>query len=219
MSIAFFDFDRTLLSVNSAALWLRREFSRGHISFWQAAWAGFWVTRYHLGLAELENVVGKAVSTLKGTPSLPFRKRAEQFYNEELKSLYRPKAREVVEKHRESGDRLVLLTASHEYIAQMVVDELRLDDYICNRLEVDEQGVHTGKTVGGVCFGLGKLRHAEKFVGTAGKTLGDCSFYTDSFSDRSVLAQVGKPVAVNPDVRLRRLAQRQGWDIVDWGEP
>lgn len=219
VSIAFFDFDRTLLAVNSAALWLRREFSLGNISFRQVAWASWWIARYHVGWAELEKVVSKAVETLRGTPAKPLQERSQKFYNDELRRLYRPMARQVVERHRHAGDQLVLLTDSHEYLAQQVVDEFSFDAYLCNRLEVDGEGLHTGKTVGGVCFGQGKLRHAQTYVSSCGKMLRDCSFYTDSYSDRSVLAEVGKPVAVNPDGRLRRLAQRQGWEIADWGEP
>jgi len=49
--------------------------------------------------------------------------------------------------------------------------------------------------------------------------LSDCAFYTDSFSDVPVLEAVGQPVAVNPDPRLRRRANKRGWRIVDWGTP
>jgi phosphoserine phosphatase len=33
----------------------------------------------------------------------------------------------------------------------------------------------------------------------------------------TLLEQVGRPVAVNPDPRLRRVARRRKWAIVDWG--
>jgi phosphoserine phosphatase len=38
-------------------------------------------------------------------------------------------------------------------------------------------------------------------------------FYTDSHTDLALLEHVGYPVAVNPDIRLRRLAQRRGWPV------
>jgi phosphoserine phosphatase len=44
--------------------------------------------------------------------------------------------------------------------------------------------------------------------------LSDSYFYTDSLSDLPLLNLVGQPVAVNPDLRLKRLAQRRGWPIV-----
>ena len=46
-------------------------------------------------------------------------------------------------------------------------------------------------------------------------SLGDCSFYTDSYSDLAALEAVGEPVVVAPDVRLRRAARQRvvpgGW--------
>ena len=45
------------------------------------------------------------------------------------------------------------------------------------------------------------------------------SFYTDSYNDRPMLERVGQPIAVNPDVRLQRLARQKGWPIEIWDAP
>ncbi|MGB9880172.1 MAG: HAD family hydrolase, partial [Anaerolineae bacterium] len=36
---------------------------------------------------------------------------------------------------------------------------------------------------------------------------------TDSHSDLPLLELVGHPVAVNPDPRLKRVAQKRGWPV------
>jgi phosphoserine phosphatase len=41
-------------------------------------------------------------------------------------------------------------------------------------------------------------------------------FYTDSITDLPLLEAVGRPVAVNPDARLRRVARSRGWAIEQW---
>ena len=41
-------------------------------------------------------------------------------------------------------------------------------------------------------------------------------FYTDSYNDLPMLERVGRPVAVNPDMRLGRHARRRGWAIESW---
>ena len=133
--------------------------------------------------------------------------------------LYRPGALRAVEEHRGTGDRLVLLTSSSGYLSELVSRDLRLDAILCNRFEVDAQGLHTGRPLGDVCFGLGKLTHAERYAREAGVALSQCAFYTDSYSDLPVLEVVGRPVAVHPDHRLRREAVRRGWPVVDWGVP
>jgi hypothetical protein len=44
--------------------------------------------------------------------------------------------------------------------------------------------------------------------------LGQCYAYSDSASDLPMLEAVGHPVAVNPDAKLERIAQHNGWPIV-----
>lgn len=217
--IAFFDFDRTLIASNSGALWLRREFQLGHITPLQAARAGTWLMRYQLGFAALEDAIERAIASLEGSKEQDLRERTVRFYETQVRPLYRPGARKALEDHRRAGDRLVLLTSSSLYLSELVARDLRLDAVLCNRFEVDERGLHTGRTMGVLCFGKGKLLHAEEFARGQGMQLTDSAFYTDSFADLPVLEVVGRPVAVNPDRRLRKLARRRGWELVDWGKP
>lgn len=219
MAIAFFDFDKTLISSNSGALWLRSEIKLGHITPLQAVRAATWLMRYQLGFAALDDAMLRAIATLAGSGERDLRERTEAFYESKVRALYRPGARQKVEDHRRSGDELVLLTSSSLYMSELVARELRLDAVLCNTFEVDESGRHTGRTVGTLCFGTGKLLHAERFASARGVRLSDCAFYTDSFADLPVLEAVGKPVAVNPDRRLRWIAKRRGWELVDWGRP
>ncbi len=219
MTIAFFDLDKTLLAMNSGQLWLRRELELGHITRLQAARAALWIARYHLGFSRLDEAVTRAIATLEGTSAAPLRARTEQFFEREVRGQYRPGALEALARHRSEGHALVLLTSSSNYLSERVADELGLDGILCNTLEVDGGGNHTGRSVGALCFGEGKLVHALEYSRKAGVGLERCFFYTDSYSDLPVLERVGQPVAVNPDVRLRRLASLRGWRIVDWGRP
>jgi len=216
--IAFFDLDKTILSVNSGVLWVRREVALGHLSKRQALRAMAWLARYHFGFASAEAMVEEAVSHVVGTSSASFKERTERFFHEEVRHTYRPGARQAIEQHRREGRRLVMLTSSSHYLAELVANELRFDGVLCNRLEVNGDGTHTGKVVGGVCFGPGKLPHAQAEADRVGVPLRDSTFYTDSYSDLSVLEAVSEPVAVNPDPRLRRHAHKRGWLIVDWGD-
>lgn len=219
VAIAFFDLDRTLLATNSGRVWLRRELKLGHISRWQAAQAAFWLVRYALGFSKLEPAVKRAIGTLAGLEERGLRERSREFYESAVRASFRPGGLSALEQHRAAGDRLVLLTASSLYIAELVADQLKLDAVLCNRLEVGFDGRYTGKPLGEICFGSGKLEHAAAFAKGAGSSLAESTFYTDSYSDLPVLAAVGRPVAVNPDARLRREARRRGWPVVDWGQP
>ena len=219
MSIAFFDLDKTLLAVNSASLWVRQELALGHITRWQALRASTHLMRYHLGFVSMREALLRAIEFLEGSTEQHLRERTTGFYEAHVRSQYRPGALRALEEHRAAGERLVLLTSSSGYMSELVARDLRLDAVLCNRFEVDAEGLHTGRPLGEVCFGEGKRLHAEAYAAQAGVALSACTFYTDSYSDLPVMKVVGRPVAVHPDRRLRREALRQGWPVVDWGVP
>jgi HAD superfamily hydrolase (TIGR01490 family) len=218
-AIAFFDFDETLIAGNSGNLWIRRELRAGHINRVQFLRAAAWMARYKLGWASMDDALRTAIGSLRGQSEQELRARTQAFYEEELRTLYRSGARPAVERHRQQGDAVALLTASSLYLSELVARELELDAVLCNRFELDETGVHTGRPVGRLCFGAGKIGYAEAYAAERGVSLTDCTFYTDSYSDLPVLDRVGHPVVVNPDRRLRREAERRGWPIQWWGGP
>ena len=41
------------------------------------------------------------------------------------------------------------------------------------------------------------------------------TFYSDSINDFPLLAEVSKPIAVNPDNKLREECERRAWKIID----
>jgi HAD superfamily hydrolase (TIGR01490 family) len=218
VAIAFFDLDLTLLAANSGKLWVRRELALGQLSKRTALQAALWLAQYQLGLGGLA-LVSRAISTTEGMIEAELMARTHSFYEGQVRKLFRPGAIEALSSHRASGDRVVLLTASSHFLAEKVSAELKLDATLCNRMEVDRRGLLTGRTVGPICYGEGKLVHAQQEADAQAVRLRDCAFYTDSFSDLPVLEAVGVPVAVNPDPRLRRRASKRGWRIVDWGTP
>jgi len=218
VSIAFFDFDETLIVGNSGRLWIRRELRSGHINRFQALRAASWMVRYRLGFASMQEALSTAIRSLEGTPEQALRQRTRDFYEEEVRQLYRSGARTAVNHHRARGEACVLLTASSLYLSELVSAELALDGVLCTRFQVRD-GVHTGQAEGEVCFGAGKLRYAEEYAQRRGVSLAACTFYTDSYSDLPVLERVGQPVVVNPDRRLRRVAKSRGWRVVEWGGP
>ncbi|NOY25526.1 MAG: HAD family hydrolase [Oligoflexia bacterium] len=214
--LAFFDLDRTVLSVNSASGWIRRELRLGFMSRRQALMGAWWIGKYQLGMAQMEDAIADAVRTLKGEDESVLRARTLDFWRDDLVDRVRPGARAALAEHKQAGDRCVLLTSSSTYLSEIACQELGLDDALCNRFVVVD-GRFTGDVQRPLCFGPGKVHYAESLARKHGIDLGDCTFYTDSFSDLPVLLAVGHPVVVAPDLRLRRHARRRGWRVADWG--
>jgi len=49
-----------------------------------------------------------------------------------------------------------------------------------------------------------------------GLDLAECTAYSDSHTDLPFLEAVGRPVAVNPDRELRRVARERGWPVLEF---
>lgn len=216
-SIAFFDMDKTILSVNSATIWVRYELRNGNLRRRDFLEATGWLLRYRLGAADHEFPMRKSIATLAGTKESDIKKRCEHFFQTQLRQTYRPGALEAIKMHRQRGDHLVLLTSSTNYIADFIKHDLLLDANLCTRLQIDEKGLFTGIPIEPLSFGKGKLQLAHAHAKKHNIELNKCTFYSDSFADMPVFKAVGFPIAVNPDIRLRYQAKRFGWPIQNWG--
>lgn len=214
-AIAFFDLDRTLIGINSATRWIRREVRLGYLGWRQAARGAGYIALYQAGFSRMDNVLRDAVRTLDGDLEADLLQRSRDFWEEEVVGHIRPGARRAVEAHRSAGDRLALLTTSSCYLGDAAAEALGLEAVLSNRFEVVD-GRFTGQPIEPLCFGDGKRVLAERLAAEHGVSLDDCSFYTDSYSDLPALEAVGRPVVVHPDPRLLRVARKRGWPIEDW---
>ena len=145
--------------------------------------------------------------------------RTTRFFEEQIRGRYRPGALAALETHRAAGEPVVLLTSSSPYLSGLVTRDLALDGFLSNRYGVDTAGRLDGSAGEPLCYGQGKVSLAAEDAASRGFGLRQCTFYSDSWSDRPMLEAAGRPVAVNPDPRLRRHAARRGWETVDWGSP
>jgi hypothetical protein len=68
---AFFDVDRTIVSVNTGRLFLRDLRRRGEISFFRALRALIWMAKYHLSLIDLQWVATRLAGEMEGLSTSP----------------------------------------------------------------------------------------------------------------------------------------------------
>jgi HAD superfamily hydrolase (TIGR01490 family) len=212
---AFFDLDGTLLIVNSADLWVRRERRLGRITGWQLARAALWLVGYRVGMLDMETALRAALGTLRGVEESFIRSETHGWWRDEVRAHIAPGGRAVIDEHRRRGDLLVLLTSSSRYASEMAREEFGLDEVLCQGYEVKE-GRFTGEPLRPLCYGPGKVEVAEAFASERGIDLAQSAFYSDSSTDVPMLARVGRPFAVHPDPRLKMVARSRGWPMLDW---
>jgi HAD superfamily hydrolase (TIGR01490 family) len=150
-----------------------------------------------------------------GMPAQPLRDWHRSTFPQNLQRRVFPAAQDCIRNHQRQGHRIVLVTGGLELVVQPLAEFLHADELFATRL-VECDGAFTGTTDGPPIAGARKAELARAYAGRHGIDMGLSFAYGNDHGDADLLECVGRPVAVNPDGRLRRLAQRRGWPSVDW---
>ncbi|WP_433931286.1 HAD family hydrolase [Sorangium cellulosum] len=139
---------------------------------------------------------------------------AEEAFAKVLKPAIYGKARDLVKCSLDKGHDVVLISGALDFLMQILAEHLGATGIIANRLEVKD-GFATGKLLRPVVAGPEKARLIREHAHAHGHNLDECFAYSDSYSDVPMLSVVGYPAAVNPDRKLKLLAQAYHWPILD----
>ncbi len=214
MAVALFDMDRTLVQKNTAQLFTRYRRDLGEVGLAYSARVAWWILLYTAGIADVDSISRRALREFRGVSEEEYRRHCRAWFPQYARPLVQGEA--VVEQHRAAGDLICIVTGAARYPAEPLLQHLRLQHLVCSELGVDEAGRFNGDIVEPLCFGEGKVERTRRFLKEQGFGFADCTCYTDSVTDAPLLELVGRPVAVNPDPRLRRLARARGWEIQAW---
>jgi HAD superfamily hydrolase (TIGR01490 family) len=132
--------------------------------------------------------------------------------------------------HARAGHRIVFVTGSVDLFVEPLARllEARLPagprgEPALIRVEALRLAVASDRFTGGLAeppLALEeKARRARAVAAEEGLDLAASHAYGDSIADLPLLDAVGRPAAVNPDRRLRRLARRRGWPVLDLPPP
>lgn len=139
---------------------------------------------------------------------------AEELFEDVLKPAIYPRAQDLLDQTRRAGLRTVIVTGSLDFTVRPLARYLGVDDFIANTLEF-EGGYATGQLGKPFVAGATKAQILRDYALTHGLDLGTSFAYSDSYSDYPMLAVVGHPTAVNPDLRLRSVARSYDWPVID----
>lgn len=144
----------------------------------------------------------------------------ESFADKQLATNILPGARESIAADRSAGRRLVMATASYRLYAAAIATRLGFRDVIATDTQLDTKGRIIARIEGRNCYGDVKLEMIQTWLEREGLTREavHIRFYSDHVSDSVVHHWSDEPVATNAHDRLIRLAQAEGWEILDWSK-
>jgi HAD superfamily hydrolase (TIGR01490 family) len=213
---ALFDMDRTLVRRDTATLYVRYQRDIGEVGRVDTLRVAWWLLQYTFGVIDAERVAVKALSSYRGKQEAWMVQRCDAWFVDYVLPHVTERGREAVRRHQEAGDIVAIVTGATRYAADPLARELGVDHVICSELELDAAGCFTGQMSPPMCYGAGKIERTQRLASRLGFSLEDATFYSDSITDVPLLQRVSRPVVVNPDARLRRLAKKRNWPVESW---
>lgn len=213
---AYFDLDGTLLNASSektltAHLAKKRPW---RIPWGALAWTSGFLSNLLRGRAVYDAARNRGHLSLASWDVLSAY--SDHLAEHHLKSHIPAEAWERLNWHREQGHRLVLVTATVAPMAEAMGRVLGMDTvYGCGpsqrtgRLSGSERGWSVPRR-------KGKVPVVEADAQDHGHDLSLCYGYGNTLADSWFMERCGHRIAVSPEGALRRHANANGWDIVDW---
>lgn len=214
MTLAIFDLDNTLLAGDSDHAWGEFLISRGLVDAdsYRARNDAFYAD-YCRGELDVIAYNEFVYSVLVPQPPEILAAWHRDFMHSHVAKMILPKGRELLQKHRDAGHRLLIITATNRFITGPIAAELGVADLIATEPEMKD-GRYTGKVAGIPCYQHGKIERLELWLAETGESAEGCWFYSDSRNDIPLLEYATHPVAVDPDEPLRAHAASNSWPVL-----
>ncbi len=224
--VVFFDLDHTLLPLDSDHAW--GEFT-SHIGWTDElvfrARNDEFFQQYRAGTLDINEYVAFATAAIVEKGKVQSQQAHIRFMQEVIVPAIRPAALGLLEKHRKLGHRIVLVTATNEFVVRPIAAVFGIpdEDVLAVQLKINTTTQwYTGEIDGIPSVRDGKVLRVKAWLasGSMGQMNLDLlsvetTFYTDSMNDLSLMQLVNNPVATNPDSKLKGTATENGWKILN----
>ena len=217
MRLALFDLDNTLLAGDSDFEWAEFLISQGVLDrqLHQARNAKFYED-YKSGTLDIHAFLEFQLKPLSQHPRSQLDAWHQKYMETKIRGMMTAKSRALVEKHRQAGDLMMVITATNSFVTAPIAREFGID-HLIGTIPEEIDGEFTGRVTGVPSFKEGKVTRLHAWLHDRGQGLADFEetwFYSDSLNDLPLLKVVDHPVAVDPDPTLRAYAEEANWPII-----
>ena len=214
MGIALFDLDNTLIAGDSDFLWGCFLVEQGIVdaALYERENQRFY-DQYRVGELDIHEFLDFQLRPLSEHSLDTLQQWRRQYVEEKITPILLPRAQTLIDRHRQQGDTLVVITATNRFITGPIVELYDIPHLLATEPEIlNDQ--YTGKVSGIPCFQDGKVERLSGWLVENRQSLQDSWFYSDSHNDLPLLSKVTHPVAVDPDEILERHAGDNDWPII-----
>jgi HAD superfamily hydrolase (TIGR01490 family) len=214
VGLALFDLDNTLIAGDSDYLWGCFLVEQGIVdgAHYERENRRFY-DQYRVGELDIHEFLDFQLRPLAEHGLETLQQWRQQYIEEKISPILLPRAHELVERHRQQGDTLVVITATNRFITTPIVEMYEIPNLLATEPELQDNQ-YTGRVAGTPCFQDGKVERLDDWLADSQQSLNDSWFYSDSHNDLPLLNRVTHPVAVDPDEILEQHAREHDWPVI-----
>lgn len=217
---AFFDLDKTILAKSSSFVFAKPFFKEGLIGradVIRSAYAQFMFLASGADHDQMEMMRKYMSELVTGWDAEKVQTIVSETLDEIVDPLVYQEAVDLIAEHKAQGHAVIIISSSGTDVVEPIAARLGADIAIGTQVEIVD-GKYTGEIIF-YAYGEGKAEAMHTLAEEYGYDLSECYAYSDSQTDIPMLQTVGHPFAVNPDSELRKVAQENNWQILDFKKP
>lgn len=212
MKAAIFDIDSTIISTSSQRQFIYHLIDKKQLSVFYIAFT--YILFFFKNIWTLDWYMFKHYFLyLRGHNAKLYKRLAKEAFDKRTKSFLYPKALKLIKSLKRKKYKILVLTGSLNFVTVHIKNYLKADYFIATDFVI-KNGKFTGEIKGTHPFSRNKAIVLHKFAKKHNIDLKQSYAYADHYTDRYFLGMVGKPVVANPKPRLRKYAEKKGWNIV-----
>ena len=216
MPLAIFDLDNTLIAGDSDFLWGEFLGEEGVVDANTYRKKNeYFYQQYDLGVLDIYAWLEFCLEPLSRYSMKELEAFHHQFMIQKIEPIMLDKAQNCINRHKERGDTVLVITASNSFVTAPIVKKYGINQLLATEPEI-KAGRYTGGVSGIPCFQSGKVDKLMPWLQKNEETLTGSTFYSDSHNDLPLLELVDNPVAVNADKILTKIAEKKGWEVLNW---
>jgi len=216
MSLAIFDLDNTLIGGDSDFLWGEFIGEEGIVDANAYRKKNeYFYQQYDLGTLDIYAWLEFCLEPLTRYSMTELQELHHRFMIQKIEPILLDKAQNCINRHKERGDTVLVITASTSFVTAPIVKKYGINHLLATEPEI-KAGRYTGGVSGIPCFQSGKVDKLMPWLQKNEETLTGSTFYSDSHNDLPLLELVDNPVAVNADKILTQIAEKKGWEVLNW---
>lgn len=219
MGLAIFDLDNTLIAGDCVDYWIQYCIEKKIMSESSSIKINsFYLKLYEKGEMDIESYIKFSMRAIRNIGINDLNELVTEYIEVFIKPVIYKKSETIISQHKQRHDRIIVISASPEFLVRPIARLFGIHDVIGIKLESFGDS-YKNAIIGTAPYREGKVNCLNTWL-EVNREYDLCSsyFYSDSHNDLPLLNMVGFPVATNPDTKLVKLAKAKNWRIIWTGD-